>query len=129
MKLSLLIAIAAFVPQTLFATRVVNYFAGKDETCLVMNKEGVVEGAKKKTEEVRGRLLQLISVTDYMTGGDTESYCTIAIELSGKTKRERRFSASSSKCSAISKLGAGGKEVILNVVKDHVCTFVDMPTD
>lgn len=118
---SLLLIFAYLFSLTGEGAQTVDYFAGKDESCLVSGPEGVIEGAKKKMEVVKGHVSQIISITDFYEGS-SETHCTIALATPGKQKKkDRRFSSSHSRCSEITKLAANQKSVVLHVVKDHLC--------
>lgn len=98
----------------------VDYFAGKDETCLYY-----------EPREIVGRMQRLLFVIDYYGAGDTELWCTLVV-VPGVADESRvlRFSASSRPCRRLL-LEEPRRAVRLHVVKDHMCDleFVDDPAE
>lgn len=89
---------------------VVDYFAGKDEEC-----------GPQVERAVRGRVTQVIAVKNVFDHGDSESFCTLVINLE-ETATLARYSASASICRPLLN-GAVGAPRAFSAVDDHVCSM------
>ena len=116
------ISIAA---SNIHTIRIVDYFAGKDENCLVLGPNGVEKSRRKKFEFFSGTIVQIVNITNFFGATDSESYCTLVVESekkSAKGKAEsRRFSASPDTCAKGYQLAGKGQVAVHFAEKLHVC--------